>query len=200
MVMNKKELAPGIVVYSDVIDEYKTLVQDIEEGALSAQKQWVQSSIRGADGVKVDTEYRDTQSIGVSYTPSPIEDFSTMDQAFNATLSNMFLLGFGPAEADYKAEYRFDTTWHDQYSILKYGIGQKFVNHIDDHTEYHRRMSLVYYINDDYLGGEILFPRFGISYKPKANELLIFPSGYTYNHSVLPVTEGTRYAVVSWLR
>ena len=198
--MNKKELAPGIVVYSDVIDEYKTLVQDIEEGALSAQKQWVQSSIRGADGVKVDTEYRDTQSIGVSYTPSPIEDFSTMDQAFNATLSNMFLLGFGPAEADYKAEYRFDTTWHDQYSILKYGIGQKFVNHIDDHTEYHRRMSLVYYINDDYLGGEILFPRFGISYKPKANELLIFPSGYTYNHSVLPVTEGTRYAVVSWLR
>lgn len=200
MVMNKKELAPGIVVYSDVIDEYKTLVQDIEEGALSAQKQWVQSSIRGADGVKVDTEYRDTQSIGVSYTPFPIEDFSTMDQAFNVTLSNMFLLGFGPAEADYKAEYRFDTTWHDQYSILKYGIGQKFVNHIDDHTEYHRRMSLVYYINDDYLGGEILFPRFDISYKPKANELLIFPSGYTYNHSVLPVTEGTRYAVVSWLR
>jgi hypothetical protein len=200
MVMNKKELAPGIVVYSDVIDEYKTLVQDIEEGALSAQKQWVQSSIRGADGVKVDTEYRDTQSIGVSYTPSPIEDFSTMDQAFNVTLSNMFLLGFGPAEADYKAEYRFDTTWHDQYSILKYGIGQKFVNHIDDHTEYHRRMSLVYYINDDYLGGEILFPRFDISYKPKANELLIFPSGYTYNHSVLPVTEGIRYAVVSWLR
>lgn len=198
--MNKKELAPGIVVYSDVLDEYKTLVQDIEEGALSAQKQWVQSSIRGADGVKVDTDYRDTQSIGVSYTPSPIEDFSTMDQAFNATLSNMFLLGFGPAEADYKAEYRFDTTWHDQYSILKYGIGQKFVNHIDDHTEYHRRMSLVYYINDDYLGGEILFPRFNISYKPKANELLIFPSGYTYNHSVLPVTEGTRYAVVSWLR
>ena len=61
-------------------------------------------------------------------------------------------------------------------------------------------MSWVYYINDDYTGGEIVFPRFGITYKPAKDELLIFPSTYVYNHSVLPVIEGTRYAVVSWLR
>jgi predicted 2-oxoglutarate/Fe(II)-dependent dioxygenase YbiX len=55
-------------------------------------------------------------------------------------------------------------------------------------------------MNDNYSGGEINFPRFGISYKPAANEILMFPSTYVYNHSVSEVTEGTRYAVVSWMK
>jgi predicted 2-oxoglutarate/Fe(II)-dependent dioxygenase YbiX len=89
---------------------------------------------------------------------------------------------------------------HDDYQILKYGKGQKFTNHIDDHPSYHRRVSSIYYINDDYEGGEINFPRFNISYKPKANEMIIFPSTYVYNHSVSEVLSGTRYAVVSWIK
>jgi predicted 2-oxoglutarate/Fe(II)-dependent dioxygenase YbiX len=55
-------------------------------------------------------------------------------------------------------------------------------------------------MNDNYTGGEISFPRFGITYKPKANELLMFPSNYVYNHSVAEVTAGNRYAVVTWGR
>lgn len=198
--MNKKELAPGIVVYSDVIENDIDLVLDIEEGMLSAKREWTPSSIKSNDTVKVDTEYRDTLTSVVPYTDLVIDDFISLDHAFNSTLSNIFLSGFGPAEADYKSQYQLSTTWHDSYSILKYGKGQKFVNHIDDHQDFHRRLSLVYYINDDYKGGEIVFPRFDITYKPNANELLLFPSTYVYNHSVLPVVEGTRYAVVSWLR
>jgi predicted 2-oxoglutarate/Fe(II)-dependent dioxygenase YbiX len=199
MVMNKKELAPGIVVYSDVIENHTSLISDIEEGMVSARREWAQSSIKSNDTIKVDTDYRDTLTSVVPYTNSIIDDFINLDQAFNATLSNIFLLGFQPAEEDYKSEYQLNTIWHDSYSILKYGEGQKFVNHIDDHQDLHRRLSLVYYINDDYKGGEIVFPRFNITYKPNANELLLFPSTYVYNHSVSQVIEGTRYAVVSWL-
>jgi len=198
--MNKKQLAPGIFVYSDVIKDYATLVSDIEEGIISAGREWIPSSIKSDDVVKIDTDYRDTFTSVIPYSESIIEDFTNLNQAFNATLSNIFLTNFGNAEANYKAEHQLETTWHDDYSILKYGVGQKFVNHIDDHRDIHRRMSLVYYINDNYSGGEIVFPRFDITYKPKANELLIFPSTYVYNHSVLPVIEGTRYAVVSWLK
>ena len=198
--MNKKQLAPGIFVYSDVIENYMTLISDIEEGMVSAGREWVQSSIKNNDAVVVDTEYRDTFTSVVPYSDLFIDDFSNLDEAFNASLSNIFLFPFATAEADYKMEHQLETTWHDQYSILKYGVGQKFVNHVDDHKDFHRRVSLVYYINDDYLGGEIVFPRFDLSYKPSANELLIFPSTYVYNHSVLPVLDGTRYAVVSWLK
>ena len=198
--MNKKQLAPGIFVYSDVLENNPTLINDIEEGASSAQIDWVQAQIKQGEESKIDKEYRDTSSIGIHYNESIISEFSNFKQAFFSSLSNIFLTGFSLAESDYKAEHGLQTTWHDDYTILKYGQGQKFVNHIDDHKDYHRRMSLVYYINDDYTGGEIVFPRFGITYKPAKDELLIFPSTYVYNHSVLPVIEGTRYAVVSWLR
>lgn len=198
--MNKKELAPGIFIYSDVVENHTSLIADIEEGMISARRDWIPSSIKSNDTVKIDTEYRDTLTSVVPYSKSIIDDFINLDQAFNATLSNIFLVGFGPAELDYKSEHQLETIWHDSYSILKYGKGQKFVNHIDDHKDFHRRLSLVYYINDNYEGGEIVFPRFNITYKPNANELLLFPSTYVYNHSVLPVLEGTRYSVVSWLK
>jgi hypothetical protein len=199
MVMNKRTLAPGIVIYSDVISEFETLPNDIEEGVVSAGLEWIPSQIKkDADSV-IDTDYRDTMIISIKYNDEIIENYSNLSEAFSSTLSNMFVSAFKPLEADYKSEYQLSTTWHDGYSILKYGKGQKFVNHIDDHKDYHRRLSWVYYINDDYTGGEISFPRFNITYKPKANELLLFPSNYVYNHSVLPVVEGTRYAVVSWL-
>jgi len=198
--MNKKELAPGIFIYSDVVENHTSLIADIEEGMISARRDWIPSSIKSNDTVKIDTEYRDTLTSVVPYSKSIIDDFINLDQAFNATLSNIFLVGFGPAEVDYKSEHQLETIWHDSYSILKYGKGQKFVNHIDDHKDFHRRLSLVYYINDNYEGGEIVFPRFNITYKPNANELLLFPSTYVYNHSVLPVLEGTRYSVVSWLK
>jgi hypothetical protein len=198
--MNKRELSPGVVVYDNIIDGYETLVSDIEEGMISANRQWQQSTVKRGDDTGVYTDSRDTLTTGIPYNDTLVDNFTNLNEAFNSTLSNIFLSGFGPAEEDYKAEYQIPTTWHDQYGILKYGVGQKFINHIDDHKDFHRRISTVYYINDNYSGGEIFFPRFNFKYKPKANELLIFPSTYVYNHSVLPVTEGTRYAVVSWLR
>jgi len=197
--MKKRQLAPGIVIYSDVLENYNTLVQDIEEGLVASGLTWNQSSIQKDDKIQVDTSYRDTMLITINYKDYINEDFINFQDAFNSNLSNMFLTGFGPLESDYKKEHQLDTISHEEYSILKYGKGQKFVNHIDDHKDHHRRMSWVYYINDDYTGGEISFPRFNLTYKPVANEFIVFPSNYVYNHSVLPVTEGTRYAVVSWL-
>jgi hypothetical protein len=199
MVMKKRQLAPGIVIYSDVLENYNTLVQDIEESLVASGLTWNQSSIQKDDKIQVDTSYRDTMLITINYKDYINEDFINFQDAFNSNLSNMFLTGFGPLESDYKKEHQLDTISHEEYSILKYGKGQKFVNHIDDHKDHHRRMSWVYYINDDYTGGEISFPRFNLTYKPVANEFIVFPSNYVYNHSVLPVTEGTRYAVVSWL-
>ena len=48
--------------------------------------------------------------------------------------------------------------------------------------------------------GEIVFPKFGVTIKPKASQLLLFPSTYVYNHNVNAVTNGTRYSMVNWLK
>lgn len=199
--MIKEEIAPGIIVYSNVIPNSENLYKDIEEGMVSANILWQGASVKEADDVKVNTMTRNTQTIGIPYK-GQIEDPSigTFNQAFEINLNNLFFEHFDPVEKDYMGSYGVASEWHDVYGILKYGEGQFFTNHIDDHKDYHRRVSTVYYLNDNYTGGEINFPRFDIIFKPKANQMIVFPSTYVYNHSVSPVIEGERYAVVSWLR
>ncbi len=198
--MKKRTLAPGIVVYSDVIENYQELIGKIENGVSKKFEEW-SMALSIVDGVqKQEKNIRDTDAIYIEYRDHLITESIHEYYEFRAELSNAFLSGFKKLEADYKSEYNIVTDWHDCYGILKYGPGQKVIDHIDDSQMHHRRISTVYYFNDDYTGGEVVFPRFDISYKPVANELLVFPSTYVYNHSVLPVIEGTRYAVVSWLR
>jgi predicted 2-oxoglutarate/Fe(II)-dependent dioxygenase YbiX len=199
--MIKEEIAPGIIVYSDVIPNSENLYKDIEEGMVSANILWQVASVKESDDVKVNTMTRNTQTIGIPYK-GQIEDPSngTFNEAFEINLNNMFFEHFDPVERDYMGHYGVASEWHDVYGILKYGEGQFFTNHIDDHKDYHRRVSTVYYLNDNYTGGEINFPRFDITFKPKANQMIVFPSIYVYNHSVSPVIKGERYAVVSWLR
>jgi hypothetical protein len=200
--MTKEEIAPGIVVYSDVIPNSENLCIDIEEGMVSAKISWNAASVKEQSDPMVNTKTRDTQTIGVAYL-GEIKDASlvtNMSELFFINLSNIFFENFTPIENDYALSYGIASEWHDSYGILKYGKDQKFTNHIDDHPSYHRRISTVYYLNNNYTGGEINFPRFNITFKPKANQMIVFPSTYVYNHSVSPVTEGERYAVVSWMR
>jgi hypothetical protein len=200
--MNKEEIAPGIVVYNDVIPDSENLYIDIEEGIVSANMNWTAASVKEGSDPTVNTKTRDTNSIGVAYLgeKKDILSVNNMSEFFFVNLNNIFFENFDPIEKDYMSSYGIYSEWHDSYGILKYGEGQQFTNHIDDHPSYHRRVSTVYYLNDNYTGGEINFPRFNITFKPKANQMIVFPSTYVYNHSVSPVIEGERYAVVSWMK
>jgi hypothetical protein len=199
MVMDKVEIAPGIVIYKNVMSGSESLVDNLEESVGTKAISWHKAYVSSEGVPAIDTNTRDTETIGVPYSPNPKEDLSSPQQAFYSILGKTFFDAFDSIEKDYCRSYEVTITNHDEYQILKYGKGQKFTNHIDDNYAYLRRVSMIYYINDNYVGGEINFPRFNISYKPKANDLLVFPSTYVYNHSVSEVTDGTRYAVVSWL-
>lgn len=201
--MEKNTIAPGIAVYSNVIPNSENLYKDIEEGMKSAGFEWQGARVK--DGMNendsLNTVTRDTQTFGIPYYGGiKNSDLNNAQDIFLVNANNIFFENFDPIEKDYMSEYGIFSTWHDTYGILKYGKGQKFTNHIDDHPDYHRRVSFVYYLNDNYTGGEINFPRFDIVFKPKANQMIVFPSTYVYNHSVSPVIEGERYAVVGWLR
>ena len=61
------------------------------------------------------------------------------------------------------------------------------------------------YLNDDYEGGEIAFkilksdgPSDNIVYKPKAGDILVFPSDQPYYHGVHLTTKGQKYFVRSF--
>lgn len=198
--MIKNEIAPGIVVYNDVIPNSEKLYEEIEERMLSTNLKWSLAKVKEGEENHVNTNSRDTSIFGVNYLGKKVDNHEEIQKDLNLYLNNLFFEYFDPIEKDYMNYYGIFADWHDTYGILKYGEGQQFTNHIDDHPSYHRRISTVYYLNENYAGGEINFPRFGVTLKPKANQMIMFPSTYVYNHSVSPVIKGERYAVVSWLR
>ena len=104
--------------------------------------------------------------------------------------------------------YRFVIYWslspkkklyYEPAIILKYQTGQEYKLHADAGGGNNRVLSLVWYVNDEYEGGEIEFPYFNYKLKPPANSILFFPSNYIYAHIAHPVKEGTKYAVVMWI-
>ena len=54
------------------------------------------------------------------------------------------------------------------------------------------------YLNDDYLGGELVFPEQGLSIKAKSGSLIFFEGDYKKPHGVNEVTSGTRYNLVTF--
>jgi predicted 2-oxoglutarate/Fe(II)-dependent dioxygenase YbiX len=53
----------------------------------------------------------------------------------------------------------------------------------------------LFYINDDYEGGELYFPSQGIQFKPKAGAAYFFPGDKNYIHGVTEIKSGIRYTV-----
>ena len=59
--------------------------------------------------------------------------------------------------------------------------------------------AMVFYINDDYFGGELFFPDIDMEIKPKAGQLIAWPSGPLFEHGVKKITSGDRYVISSFL-
>ena len=53
----------------------------------------------------------------------------------------------------------------------------------------------LFYLNDDYEGGELYFPLQDIQFKPKAGSAYFFPGDKNYIHGVTEITSGMRYVV-----
>lgn len=54
-------------------------------------------------------------------------------------------------------------------------------------------ISGLFYLNDDYEGGELYFPNQGIQFKPKAGAAYFFPGDMNYIHGVTEIKSGIRY-------
>lgn len=53
----------------------------------------------------------------------------------------------------------------------------------------------LFYLNDDYEGGELYFVDHGIEFKPKPGAAYFFPGDINYSHGVREITSGIRYVI-----
>ncbi len=73
--------------------------------------------------------------------------------------------------------------------------------HFDDspeNTKNKTHYGLVLYLNDNYDGGEIYYPKLNIEYKPKSGDIIIHPGTEEYMHGVRDISNGTRYAITTF--
>ena len=89
-------------------------------------------------------------------------------------------------------------------NVRKYDTEAYMGPHIDTEDEQDKTrpsISLVFYLNDNYEGGQIEFQNQNILLKPEAGSIIIFPSISPYYHDPKPVTKGTKYMIpVFWYK
>jgi len=108
--------------------------------------------------------------------------------------------------------YQFEVDSSEVPQLLCYGIGGHYQHHIDgegiwtapDQTQLWRKtvdrdLSMVLHLNNEFEGGDFVFPDLHIRIRPEPGLLVCFPSNRYYRHGVEPVTKGNRYSMVTWM-
>jgi len=90
----------------------------------------------------------------------------------------------------------------DDIQLLKYTKGGHYVFHVDHARAIPRTLSCIFFVNDNYEGGDLLFEtpdkKHNLKINKISNRMIIWPSNFLYPHCVTPVEKGTRYSIVSW--
>ena len=64
-----------------------------------------------------------------------------------------------------------------------------------------RFVSIIVYLNDDFVGGETSFPFLNTKTKVETGSILLFPCSWNYLHNIEPITEGyAKYVIGSFLQ
>lgn len=214
---NKTVIMPKVVLYRDVFPDVSELMEIVKESeALGTGnaliKEWGKWSHLGtmsfANGepynLDVDKELikRQRRFINMVYNAyrsvlkdyikdwsnegewkSYIKDWNFDEFGGSLNVSGISILKYNPTE---KTKYAMD--YHtDEHEYESENRGTKFV------------ITFTLYLNDDYDGGEISFLNEdngeSITYKQKAGDITVFPSGRPYWHGVMPVKNGNKYLI-----
>jgi len=157
-------------------------------GSICEQADWEKSVTFGEIKGVVGPEASPRQSSQVS-----LYKFPKIDEE----MCKLFRVGLGK----YKEIYEHVEINSDEgYNLLRYEVGGEYKTHVDRGAKNERVLSGLFYLNDDYDGGDLHFPRQNVTVKPETGMLVLFPSFHTHAHSSLPIKSGTKYAIVTWFK
>lgn len=145
---------------------------------------------------RVDKNIRDTQCVSMSGIENQLE------QLFRETVKEII-----------NPFYGIEVTSSELPQILSYSPGGHYKPHVDAEAVWKspkgellwkksvdRDLSIIFYLNDDFEGGEFVFPELRVRVRPEPGMLVCFPSNHFYLHGVEPVTKGKRYSIVTWAK
>lgn len=158
-------------------------VFDADKTNVTGQTSWI-----------VDKQTRDTQIVPMGNLYSKIEEL--LRNAVKEIINPFYGIEVNSSEVP---------------QVLSYGVGGHYKPHIDGESIWvtprgekiwkkstDRDISMVFYLNDDFEGGDFIFPEHHIRVRPEPGMMVCFPSSHYYMHGVEPVTRGKRYSIVCW--
>jgi hypothetical protein len=188
-----EEIGPSIYVYKNALPKEMNIIDRVENALAipNTRFQWerAQTGFRNVSDHRTCSDWKiHPMTLGErdQYSSDAIDLHDEIIRSLKICLEH------------YKPEnYLADISYFEAINVVKYGSGQYFKTHTDDGDPYRCTLSAVGYPNDDYAGGELKFPKFNLTYKPKAGDFVLFPSAYAYAHSSEPVTDdGIKYSLV----
>lgn len=224
--LSYKEIYPKIFVYTNMFPDFKKLhqIMQVSEEISSGKglySQWTDWFIFGkychSNGLslffeEIKKSINDNSSYDFNLCESELSLYSTINQSVTAAISNYIAINnISLPSGSYITNQniaRYDSDvdtgegktmqYHTDYAIGEwYWPGEKFL------------VTATTYMNDDYDGGEIMFSIGSdiIKYKPKAGEIIVFPSGSPlypggepYFHAVAGIKNGKKSLVRMYVK
>ena len=188
-IVSNNALAEYIKVYDNVLTpaDCEIIMQEYVECDL-----WKPASV-SADSVE-NRQVRNCDTIGVS-----LPELLTTET--RRTIDRIFFKSCCSVAQKYMSDFPHCVVKEDTgYDLLRYETGGFYSEHCDSFKEMMRSVSVIYALNDNYKGGNVAFFNGEIEIAIPAGSAIVFPSNFMYPHQVLPVLEGTRYSMVTWLK
>jgi hypothetical protein len=151
-------------------EDHKTLLEYVR-----SQKEWA-------------VQPWDSQTIGLDKMPENIVSIlEEMSVRVHKEMTDLYDVEINP----------FD---RNNLVLIKFEKGLALYPHVDTDSAESNHLASIYYINDDYIGGEICFPDLKVYIKPTPNSLIFFPGNENYLHEVRTILTGDRFSSSMWFQ
>ena len=188
-----QDLGNNIFMYNNVMGEDLDILKEVDSIFVNYNIGFADSTMNAGD---YDKSLRSCTVFSLYTNKEEDVDYNNLKKILNKKID----IAVSKCILDFIKKTGIKIKERESWEVLKYEKGQMVTWHCDDGEVHPSKVSFVYYINDDYEGGEIQFKNkvYTMPIKPSKDSLIIFPSGIDYIHRVLPVTEGTKYSVISF--
>lgn len=191
--MKVEDLGNSIFMYKDVVGGSIDILSELNKIFSDYNQDYKAATINNKD---YDTSLRSCTVFSLYRDLNDISEYNNAKRVLNKKID----LALSKCILHFIKSTNIRIKEREPWEILRYEKSQKLTWHSDDGASHPSVVSFVYYINDDYEGGEIQFKdkAYSIPIKPKKDSLIIFPSSADYIHRVLPVTNGVKHSIISF--
>jgi predicted 2-oxoglutarate/Fe(II)-dependent dioxygenase YbiX len=198
MLIEKNNKIPCLWIYKESID-VGNIVELIEE---QTRREWAyvdwNHSITGDGNYSQQSEYRNSLELDLNIL---LADTINPDvKELHDNLIKKIMTPLDECVWDYRNAWDLHLKEDSGYYLLKYEDNAEYHIHQDHSPENQRVLSLVACLSDGFAGGELEFPYFETTIKLEKNSIAFFPSNFPYSHIAHPVTQGTKYSMVTWFK